>query len=571
MIPNLWGCAHKHGDRLAERRHSAGAVALGVQGAPAPGDETTELRRLIVVALTAWLVTACAVGPRYHRPDTGPPPQYRPASASEDSLASTYTALAASRDSMAARTPDTVQSEGVARPHPQARLDFQLPNVATTASWFDLFQDTVLKQLVITAIKENRDVRVAAATVQEYQADLNQATANLFPAFTVTGQSGREKENFGKIEIPQANGKSALLTIPPLNYIEALTNGSWQLDFWGRLRNARSEAKEHLLAQQASRQYVLLTLVADVATAYLQLRQADLDLDISKSTLASRQETYRLSQEKFTHGTIAELDLRQFEGDVGDAASSVALYEKAVAQTENQISLLLGHAPEAIPRGRPLNEVLNDVDIPVGVPRELLTRRPDVQEAEAQLRAATAAVGAAIAARLPTFSLNGDWGFENFSGTNYIPQGTFISPSNQIYTVYAGISIPIFDFGLLAGEQHAAEARVVEARNTYEQAVLTAFHDVNNNLAEVRADRQQTVALQTEVQALRIAYRLSRDKYRAGYASYLDVLTAQRSLFTAEQSLVATEFQTVAGVVTLYQSLGGGWPTIGTGAQPAGH
>jgi outer membrane protein, multidrug efflux system len=485
-------------------------------------------------------------------------------------MASTYAALGASRDSMAARRPDSEQTAGVARSHPQSRLDFELPNVPTTVSWFDLFRDTVLKQLVVTAIKENRDVRIAAATVQEYQQDVKQATANLLPSFTVTGQSGRQKQSFGNVEIPGANGKNSVFTIPPQNYVEALANGAWQLDFWGRLRNARSEAKDNLLAQQESRQYVLLTLVADVATAYLQLRQADLDLDIAKSTLASRQETYRLSQQKFDRGAIAELDLRQFEGDVGDAASSVALYQKLVAQTENQLSLLLGHSSESIPRGRPLNEVLNAIDLPVGVPRELLTRRPDVLQAEAQLKSATAAVGAAIGARLPAFSLNGYWGYENFSSVNYIPQGNFVSSSNQIYTAYLGVSIPIFDFGALASQQHAAEARVVEARNAYEKSVLTAFHDVNNALVEVRTDRQQTVALQTEVQALRIAYRLSRDKYEAGYAPYLDVLTAQRSLFTAEQSLVAAEFQSLAGVVSLYQSLGGGWPATGTQPHPSG-
>jgi multidrug efflux system outer membrane protein len=316
---------------------------------------------------------------------------------------------------------------------------------------------------------------------------------------------------------------------------------------------------------------VLLSLVGNVATAYLELRQADLDLDIAKRTLQSRQETYRLSQEKFNRGAIAELDLRQFEGDVGDAAASVATYEKQVAQTENNLSLLLGRSPAPIPRGRPLNDVLNAVELPVGIPSQLVERRPDVQQAAAQLRSSTAGVGAALDARLPKFSITGDWGYENFSSTHYIPPGQFTAQNNQIYQIFAGVSIPIFDFGGLANAQHAAEARTVEARNLYEKAVLTALHDVNNYLAEVRTDRQQTVALQTQVQALRIAYRLSRDKYEAGYAPYLDVLTAQRSLFAAEQSLVAAEFQSLAGVVSLYQSLGGGWPTPPTVSHSSGH
>jgi len=506
-----------------------------------------------------WLAAGCAVGPGYHRPDTQPPPQYRPVPLGADSLRSTYDALAASRDSMARRRPDTSEATSDAETRALSRPTFLQSDATAAASWFDLFQDTVLKQLVVTAINGNRDVRVAAATVQEYQADLRRATAGLFPAFTITGQSGREKEALGSI------------SIPPQNYLEGLGNVSWELDFWGRLRNVRAEARGNLLAEEESRRSVLLSLVGSVATAYLQLRELDLDLDIAKRTLASRQETYTLSQKKFNRGTIAELDLRQFEGDVGDAASSVASYEKQVEQTENELSVLLGRSPASIPRGRSLNDVLNAVDVPVGIPSQLLERRPDVRQAEAQLRAATAGVGAAIDARLPTFTINGYWGYDNFSTSRYIPPGPFTAPGNQIYQVYAGVSIPVFDFGALADAQHAAEARAVEARNTYEQAVLAAFHDVNNYLSEVRNDRQQTVALQAEVQALRIAYRLSRDKYEAGYAPYLDVLTAQRSLFAAEQTLVAVEFQALAGVVDLYQSLGGGWPTAVATTEAPGH
>jgi outer membrane protein, multidrug efflux system len=526
------------------------------------------MKRLSAAPLVALLFAACAIGPRYHRPHTQPPAQYRPPSASEDSVQSTYDALAASRDSMAGRHRDTAESATDAEAHAQTRPNFDLPRSAANVGWFDLFQDTVLKQLVVTALSDNRDVRVAAATVQEYQADLGQATATLFPAFTATGQLGRQKQTFGNISIPKAGGGTSNFTVPPQNYLQALGNVSWELDFWGRLRNTRTQARANLLAQEQSRRAVLLTLVGNVATAYLQLRQADLDLEIAKRTLASRQETYRLSQQKFDRGAIAELDLRQFEGDVGDAAASVAVYEKQVAQSENQLSLLLGRQPGTIPRGRPLNEVLNAVDLPMGGPADLLDRRPDVRQAEAQLRSATAGAGAALDARLPKVSISGYWGYENFSGTRLIPQGSFVTPNNQIYQIFAGVSIPIFDFGGLANAQRASEARVVEARNAYEQTVLGALHDVNNALAEVRSDRQQTVALQTQVQALRIAYRLSRDKYEAGYAPYLDVLTAQRSLFTAEQTLVGAEFQALAGVVTLYQSLGGGWP-IQSGAAHA--
>ena len=187
--------------------------------------------------------------------------------------------------------------------------------------------------------------------------------------------------------------------------------------------------------------------------------------------------------------------------------------------------------------------------------------------AEALLRSATAGVGAALDARLPKFSVNGYWGFENFSSTNYIPQGSFFTPNNQLYQIYAGVSVPIFDFGALASNQRAAEARVVEARTTYEKTVLTCVStDVNNSLAE-GAKRSPRNGSRCRRRCRRCdgGYRLSGDKYdRQLQAPYLDVLTAQRSLFAAEQSLAATEFQALAGVVNLYQSLGGGWPHPGS-------
>ena len=202
--------------------------------------------------LLATLVAAgCAIGPGYHRPDIGPPAAYRAPSAGADSLDSTYNALAASRDSMAARKADTAASESAAEVHQQSRPSFPARGcTAANLSWFDLFQDTVLKQLVTAAINNNRDVRIAAATVEEYHADLGFATANLFPAFTATGQSGRQKQDFGNIAIPGAGGTSTNFTVPAQNYLQALANVTWELDFWGRLRNTRTEARANFLAQE---------------------------------------------------------------------------------------------------------------------------------------------------------------------------------------------------------------------------------------------------------------------------------------------------------------------------------
>lgn len=525
----------------------------------------TDLRRIPVAFLVVLFAAGCALGPAFHRPQTNTPTAWRPPSASEDSLRPTYDSLGLSRDSMAARKGDTAASKTDAQAQAQTHIDFTLSDTSANISWFDLFQDTVLKQLVIEAIDNNRDVRVAAATIQEYQADLGVATGSLFPDLTANAQWGRQQQTFGKISLPGGTGgKDTSLVFPPQNYLLATANVQWELDFWGRLRNARAAAKSDLLAQQESRRAVVLTLVSQVAAAYIQLRQLDLELEVAQRTLASRQETFRLASERLSRGYIAELDARQFEGDVGDAAATVATYQRQIAQAENQLRLLLGQQPGAIPRGRPLNEVLAAVELPVGVPSSLLDRRPDVRQAEAQYAGATKRVGAAIDARLPKITLTGDFGYENFDLTHLWPNdGPFISGQTQIYQVYLGVSVPIFDFGVLANQQHAAEARRTEARYNYERTVLTALRDVNNYLAEVRNDRQQVTALQTEVQALRIAYKLSLDRYNAGYSAYLDVLTAERSLFTAEQTLIAAQANSLVGVIDLYQSLGGGWPLPG--------
>jgi multidrug efflux system outer membrane protein len=465
---------------------------------------------------------------------------------------------------MAARKRDTAASKTDAAAQAETHIDFKLSDTAANISWFDLFQDTVLKQLVIQAIDNNRDVRVAAATIQEYQADLGVATGSLFPDLTANGQWGRQKQSFGNFSIPISPTQTLTFAIPPENYLLATANVQWELDFWGRLRNARSAARSDLLAQQESRRAVVLTLVSQVAAAYVQLRQLDLELEVAQRTLASRQETFRLASERLSRGYIAELDARQFQGDVGDAAATVATYQRQIAQAENTLRLLLGQQPGSIPRGRPLNEVLAAVELPVGVPSSLLDRRPDVRQAEAQYEGATKRVGAAIDARLPKITLTGDFGWESFDTERLWPNdGPFFGGNSQIYQVYLGVSVPIFDFGVLANQQHAAEARRTEARYTYEKAVLTAMRDVNNYLAEVRNDRQQVTALQTEVQALRIAYQLSLDRYNAGYSAYLDVLTAERSLFAAEQSLVAAQGNALVGVIDLYQALGGGWPLPG--------
>jgi outer membrane protein, multidrug efflux system len=523
----------------------------------------TDMKRFVLIFPFA-LATACALGPTYHRPKVDPPTAYQKSSATEDSSKATFDSLALSRDSMIHLAGDTMRlpPAGEAsgrRTNESPTPNYKLSDTAANLTWFDLFQDTVLTQLVTTAINENRDVRVAVATIAEYRAALGQSTGPLFPQIDVTGQSGREKLSFGPT-----------VPIPALNTNQLLANVSWELDFWGRLRQTREGARNDLLAQEDSRRSVVIDLVSTVAAAYLRLRELDLDLEIAQNTLRSNQQTLNLAQQRFNRGVISELDVRQFQANVADPAAQVASYERQIRQQEDTVAFLLGHYPGPIPRGKPLSDVLAQVDVPIGLPSQLLERRPDVREAEHNLVAATRRVGAALDDRLPKFTITGQWGAETFDPARYLGRGQFDQLGNQVYQIFLGVSIPIFHGGSLAAAQDAAQAKREQARYLYEKAVLDATREVDGALVEVRTDREQVVAQQTQVNALRRALQLANDRYAAGVSSYLDVLNAERSLFTAELSLTAAERQGLVGIVTLYRALGGGWPVPGYKVESAG-
>jgi multidrug efflux system outer membrane protein len=239
---------------------------------------------------------------------------------------------------------------------------------------------------------------------------------------------------------------------------------------------------------------------------------------------------------------------------VADPAARVADFQRQIAQLENSLSVLLGHAPGTIPRGRPLPDVLSTISIPTGVPSQLLEHRPDVLAAEADLVAATARIGAAQGARLPRFTITGQYGSQSTQFSQLLKNNT------DIYQLFFGISLPLFTGGQLSNEVRAARARAEQARYQYEQTFLRALQDVENALAALRADRDQVVAQETQVNALRRALHLATERYQEGISAYLDVLDAERSLFTAELSLTQVQLQESVDAVQLYKALGGGWP-----------
>ena len=501
------------------------------------------MRRLALLTLFALiaLTEACPVGPGYRRSSLGMPDGWRPRATSEDSLRRFYDSLRTSRDTLLPAGADT------------ARLPFsydttlQAPRADSTAAlrWIDLIQDSVLRQLVDTSLRANRDMRTALAVIDEFRAQYRATRGGLLPQITANGQAGRNQTVFGTL------GSFTF------NQYRATADLSWELDVWGRLRRSTSAAHSDLRAREEDRRALRLSLIGDVATAYFDLRAADLNLAISRRTLDSRRQTLALARRRLEQGLISELDVRQFEAEVASPAASVADFERQVAQQENALSVLVGHNPGAIARGRALTEMAGLIPVPAGVPSALLGNRPDVRSAEATLRAATARIGVAQAAFLPTFTITGQYGSQSTEWSNWFGSGT------NIWQAFAGVSIPLFKEGRPgAGEQvNVARARASQARSRYEQTVLVALREVEDALVGLRTAQDRSAAQERQVIALRRALQLADMRYRNGVSSYLDVLDAQRGLFGAELALTAAERDQLVGAVQLYRAVGAGWPT----------
>jgi multidrug efflux system outer membrane protein len=305
---------------------------------------------------------------------------------------------------------------------------------------------------------------------------------------------------------------------------------------------------------------VVLSLVSDVATGYLSLLELDQERSIAERTLASRQATLALARQRFEQGVTSELDVRQFEAQVAVPAATLAQTERLRAQQEHQLNLLLGETPTTVARGGGLLQAVSALQVPDSLPATLLTRRPDVLQAERAYAAATARIGVAQAARLPTISITGSY------GTQATTPGDLFGSNTEIYQALAGVSVPLFTGGRLSNEKRAAEARAEQARAGYEQTVLVALREASDALVGVRTARDQVAAQQTQAQALRQALRLAELRYQTGISNYLEVLEAQRSLFDAELALSQAQLRQLSAAVELYRSLGGNWTGNGAGA-----
>ncbi len=479
--------------------------------------------------LSALALSACAVGPSYHsKPAVAPDVQLR-VSTGADSNRAFFDSLAnaRSRDSITLAHP------------PAAERTLRFDTTAGVA-WLDILHDTTLERLVQTAIAQNRNVQSAIARIREYRAAASSASTLYMPNISINGSESTNQIAFGSQVIGY---RAARLT----------GDMAWELDFWGKFRRGYEAAKADAAGQDAAERAVLLSLVSDVATGYLQLLELDQERAIAERTLASRRATLDLARQRFASGVISELDVRQFEAQVAAPAVTIAQIEHQTAVTEHNLSVLLGQSPGSIERHGSLAAAVSALRVPDTLSASLLARRPDVQQSERAFAAATARIGATMASNLPTISITGTYGSQAGNPSQLFANGT------GVYALSAGFSFPLSSFTRGADETAAARARADQAKAAYEGAALSALRDASDALVGVRTSRDQMAAQGTQADALRHALELAELRYSSGVASYLDVLDAQRNLFAAELALSQAQLQQLTSAVQLYKALGGSW------------
>ncbi|HXX27119.1 MAG TPA: efflux transporter outer membrane subunit [Terriglobales bacterium] len=481
------------------------------------------LRRLSfspVLLLAVTGLIGCAVGPNYKRPTVDVPATYRGATAGSP--------------------PATDAQSEPTKPKPPGIVSEK--ESFGDEKWWEVFEDPKLQGLIRTALRNNYDVRIAAARVVEAQAQLGITRADQFPSLSAGGNiSSQQSPKIGPIpayEVTQG---------------ELAASAAWNLDFWGKYRRATEAARASLLANEWAQKAVMATLVANLATSYFELRQFDLELEISKRTLSSRRESLEMTQALEQHGINSLLDVRQSEQLVYTAATDVPDFERQIAQEENAISILLGNNPGDIPRGLKLTEQPHAPDVPAGIPSSLLERRPDIREAEENLIAANAQIGVARAAYFPQISLTGTAGFESPALTSL-----FTGPAG-LWNLAGSFTQPIFEGGRLKSNLRLAEAQHEQMILTYQETIQGAFRDVANALVAYRKNRELRVEQEHLVESARDAAHLSHTRFDAGTTDYLEVLTNETNSFSAELGLAQAQANELIAMVELYQALGGGW------------
>ena len=415
-----------------------------------------------------------------------------------------------------------------------------------SAQWWTLYGDPILDDLVAVALRNNVDLRRAAAQIEEAEATLSEAAASIFPEVDLGGSSTRSRSSTFNVQ-----------TLPPgtpviSNSSRIALSTSFELDFWGKLRRATEAARAQAFGTRYGRDVVALTLAGTTVQSYFTLRSLDAQIAVTRAILATRDDALGVAQNRARGGLASDLDVNLAQGVRADAALQLAELQRQRALIEHQLGNLTGKLDLTVAPGD-LERLPVPATPPVGLPSSLIDRRPDVRQAEEAVVSANAQIGVAKAAQLPTFSLTGSVGVQSAALGNLLRSGA------QIWSIGPSLLFPIFDAGKYAARTREAEARQRQAVAAYEKTIETAFREVADALSNAQQARATVPDLQRKVDAARNALRLSRLRYEAGYSAYLDVLDAQRTENAAELALVQNRQAQLVYSVDLMKSLGGGW------------
>lgn len=467
--------------------------------------------RSVSAAMLALSLTGCLVGPDYKRPETDPPAQFRFG--------------------------------------PGAALD---QSSVADLEWFQLFEDDALRELIRTALIENYDVQIAAARVLQAQAQVGIVRSQIFPTISggASGQTTRLAQNATSGLPPGVN--------PVVTFGTLSLGMTWEIDVWGRIRRLTEAARAELLSSEDTRRAVVITVIADVATAYFQLRALDLQASVSRRTIEARERGLQLTRTQRDLGAATGLDVAQAEDLLYTARATLKDIERRIAQAEDLLSLLLGRNPGDIVRGRTLDETAQNLPslVPAGLPSALLERRPDIRAAEENLAAANATIGAAKAQYFPQISLTGLLGVQSDTFKEFFKKSSFV------YNLGSTAVVPIFTAGRISSQVDLAKGQTQEALVAYQKAVRIAMTEVSDSLIDYTKLREQRAEQELLVGARERSVRLSQLRYRGGLDSYLQVLDAETRLFDGQLQLADLKRDELTAVVRLYRALGGGWSSL---------
>jgi len=493
------------------------------------------MKKPIVLLTLMFFVCGCTVGPDYKRPKVDVPGAYR--GAPEETAPSQQ-----SSSQQAPQPADRASPQGLQPANNSPQASALSEQSFGDQKWWEVFQDPQLQDLIRTALKQNYDIRIAAARIMEARAQLGITRADQLP--TINAGAGAENLRLPQTEVFPATDTS---------FGQVNASFAWNLDFWGKYRRATEAARANLLATEWARQAVINMLVSDVAAAYFQLRADDLQLEISRRTLATRQESLQLAQTRANGGAGTMMDVRQAEQLVAVAAETIPDLERRIQQEENFISTLLGNNPGPIARGMMLTEQPHLPEDPAGIPSRLLERRPDIRQTEAELMAANAQIGVARAAYFPDIALTANAGFLSSALTSL-----FTGPAG-FWSFGGSLIQPIFAGGRITSGVRLSEARKQEMVLTYQKTIQNAFRGVSDSLVGYQKSHEFRRHQEELLLAAQGAARLSELRYRGGATDYLEVLTNETNAFNAELGLTEAQLNELLDLVDIYRNLGGGW------------